>query len=132
MIAWLAAIRRTPIASDTDSVAGRPSGTSATITPRANTNVATSGCPLGSRTTNTTAPISSAAAATRRAIAATWNAAIAAAAATHGATLVDLYQLWPLTEHPEYIGQDRLHPTTPGYHALAETFHQVLERERIV
>src|SRR6266542_4276284 len=56
----------------------------------------------------------------RRAVAATWNAAIAAAAAAHGATLVDLYQRWPLTEHPEYIGADRLHPTAPGYRALAD------------
>jgi lysophospholipase L1-like esterase len=68
----------------------------------------------------------------RRAVAGTWNAAIAAAAAAHGATLVDLYRLWPLGDHPEYIGPDRLHPTAPGYRALAETFHQVLLDERIV
>ena len=68
----------------------------------------------------------------RRAVAATWNAAIAAAAALHGATLVDLYQRWPLTEHPEYIGPDRLHPTVPGYHALADVFRQALAQERIV
>jgi hypothetical protein len=61
----------TPIASDTDSVAGRPSGTSATITPRANTNDATAGWPVGTRTANIAAPIVSATAETRRAIDAT-------------------------------------------------------------
>jgi lysophospholipase L1-like esterase len=68
----------------------------------------------------------------RRVIAETWNAAIAAAAAAHGATLVDLYRRWPLRDHPEYIGPDRLHPTAVGYRALAETFHTVLTEERIV
>jgi lysophospholipase L1-like esterase len=71
-------------------------------------------------------------AAERRAIAETWNAAIAAAAAAHGATLVDLYRRWPLREHPEYIGPDRLHPTAAGYRSLAETFHTALTEERIV
>jgi lysophospholipase L1-like esterase len=68
----------------------------------------------------------------RRVIAETWNAAIAAAAAAHGATLVDLNRRWPLREHPEYIGPDRLHPTAAGYRSLAETFHTVLTEERIV
>jgi hypothetical protein len=40
--AWRAAIRRTAMARDTDKVAGRPSGTSATMTPRANTKLSTS------------------------------------------------------------------------------------------
>ena len=68
----------------------------------------------------------------RRVTAETWNASIAAAAAAHGATLVDLYRRWPLSEHPEYIGPDRLHPTTVGYRTLAETFHTVLTEERII
>ena len=68
----------------------------------------------------------------RRAVAETWNAAIAATTAAHGATLVDLFRRWPLREHPEYIGPDRLHPTTAGYRALAETFHTVLTEDRIV
>ena len=40
--AWRAAIRRTAMARDTDRVAGIPSGTSATMTPRANTKLSTS------------------------------------------------------------------------------------------
>ena len=68
----------------------------------------------------------------RRVVAETWNAAIAASAAAHGATLVDLFRRWPLREHPEYIGPDRLHPTIAGYRALAETFHTVLTEERII
>lgn len=68
----------------------------------------------------------------RRVIAETWNAAIAASAAAHGATLVDLFLRWPLREHPEYIGPDRLHPTVLGYRTLAETFHTVLSEKRII
>ncbi len=68
----------------------------------------------------------------RRARTEGWNAAIAAAARTHGATLVDLNRRWPLAQHPEYIGPDRLHPTVVGYRTLAETFLQVLREERIV
>jgi lysophospholipase L1-like esterase len=68
----------------------------------------------------------------RRAVAETWNATIATAASAHGATLVDLNRAWPLMEHPEYIGPDRLHPTAAGYRALAETFHRVLADAHIV
>ena len=71
-------------------------------------------------------------AAQRRVLAESWNAAIAAAASAHGATLVDLYARWPLTQHPEYIGPDRLHPTVVGYRTLAATFHQVLREEHII
>lgn len=71
-------------------------------------------------------------AAERRARAEGWNTAIAAAARAHGATLVDLNRLWPLAQHPEYIGPDRLHPTVTGYRTLAETFLHVLREERIV
>ena len=65
------AMRRTPMASDTDSVAGSPSGTSATITPSANTNADTSGWPVCSRRANRAAPIATASADTRRAMTAT-------------------------------------------------------------
>lgn len=65
------AIRRTPIARDTERVAGSPSGTIATITPNANTNAGTRDSPVGSRTANTRAPIARAAPATRRAMDAT-------------------------------------------------------------
>jgi lysophospholipase L1-like esterase len=68
----------------------------------------------------------------RRAVAEAWNAVIAAAARTHGAVLIDLHRNWPLAEHPEYIGPDRLHPTVTGYRTLAETFHQTLRDEHIV
>jgi acyl-CoA thioesterase I len=68
----------------------------------------------------------------RRAVAEAWNTAIAAAAKKHGAVLVDLFTRWPLTQHPEYIGPDRLHPTATGYRTLAETFYQVLREEHIV
>jgi lysophospholipase L1-like esterase len=71
-------------------------------------------------------------AAERRAPAEGWNAAIAAAARAHGATLVDLNRRWPLAQHPEYLGPDRLHPTVAGYRTLAETFLEVLRDERIV
>src|SRR6202034_1473000 len=40
--AWRAAIRRTAMARDTERVAGIPSGTSATMTPRANTKLSIS------------------------------------------------------------------------------------------
>jgi acyl-CoA thioesterase I len=68
----------------------------------------------------------------RRAVAEQWNGAIAATAKKHGAVLVDLYNRWPLTQHPEYIGPDRLHPTVAGYRTLAETFYQVLREEHVV
>ncbi|MGI8424697.1 MAG: SGNH/GDSL hydrolase family protein [Chloroflexota bacterium] len=68
----------------------------------------------------------------RRVVADSWNAAIAAVALVHGVTLVDLFRRWPLWDHPEYIGPDRLHPTVVGYQALAETFHAVLTEARIV
>ena len=71
-------------------------------------------------------------AAERPVVAERWNAAISEAARTHGATLVDLHRRWPVGQHPEYIGPDRLHPTVVGYRTLAETFHQVLQEERIV
>jgi lysophospholipase L1-like esterase len=68
----------------------------------------------------------------RPALTADWNQAIATAAGAHGAILVDLYRLWPVVDHPEYIGEDGLHPTVAGYRALAEVFHQVLREQRVV
>lgn len=56
---------------------------------------------------------------------ATWNAAIAAEARAHGATLVDLFARWrDLAQHPEYIGPDGLHPSVEGYRQLAMLFWQ--------
>jgi lysophospholipase L1-like esterase len=52
-----------------------------------------------------------------------WNAAIAAEARAHGATVVDVYARWrDLALHPEYVGPDGLHPTAEGYRRLAELF----------
>jgi lysophospholipase L1-like esterase len=57
-----------------------------------------------------------------------WNAAIAAACAQEGATLVDLYGAWQeLRAHPEYISGDGLHPSTLGAERLAEIFRQAIE-----
>jgi lysophospholipase L1-like esterase len=50
-----------------------------------------------------------------------WNAAIAAAAARHGAVVVDLYDKWSeLAGHPEWISADGFHPSSAGYRRLAE------------
>lgn len=52
-----------------------------------------------------------------------WNAAIAAACASDGATLVDVFAGWgELATHPEYISRDGLHPSTAGAERLAELF----------
>jgi lysophospholipase L1-like esterase len=52
-----------------------------------------------------------------------WNAAIAAATARHGDTLVDLYAHWQeVAEHPEYVSADGFHPSSDGYQALADAF----------
>jgi lysophospholipase L1-like esterase len=57
-----------------------------------------------------------------------WNAAIAAACAWEGATLVDLFSDWQeLRAHPEYISGDGLHPSTLGAQRLAEIFRQAIE-----
>ena len=66
-------MRRTPIASDTDRVAGSPSGTRATITPSAKTNESTNAFPVAARSPNSNAPIATAAAETRLAMIATWR-----------------------------------------------------------
>jgi acyl-CoA thioesterase I len=68
----------------------------------------------------------------RPALTAAWNEAIAQVAEAHGAVLVDLYRLWPVVEHPEYVGPDGLHPTVEGYRVLADTFHSVLRERRII
>jgi lysophospholipase L1-like esterase len=57
-----------------------------------------------------------------------WNAAIAAACAGEGATLVDLFSDWQeVRAHPEYISGDGLHPSTLGAQRLAEIFRQAIE-----
>lgn len=56
-----------------------------------------------------------------------WNAAIAQAVTTSGATLVDLYASWSeLANHPEYIASDGFHPSTLGARRLAEVFQKAI------
>jgi lysophospholipase L1-like esterase len=63
------------------------------------------------------------------ALIARWNAAIAAACAAGGATLVDLYSGWrELASHPEYIASDGLHPSAIGAARLAQIFAGVIQR----
>ncbi len=66
--AWRRAIRRTATASETDIVAGSPSGTSATMTPRATTNDPATSLLARARMANRPIPAAIATAATRRAI----------------------------------------------------------------
>lgn len=50
-----------------------------------------------------------------------WNGVIAASAARHGATLVDLYADAPeQARHPEYVSGDGFHPSTAGYRRIAD------------
>jgi acyl-CoA thioesterase I len=56
-----------------------------------------------------------------------WNAAIAAAAKAEHATLVDIRARWgELAQHPEYIAEDGLHPSTIGAARLAAVFSQAI------
>ena len=68
----------------------------------------------------------------RRAAALLWNTPIAAAARSHGAVLVDLYQRWVVAQNPTYIGPDKLHPTAEGYRALADVFVETLRDAGVV
>ncbi len=57
-----------------------------------------------------------------------YNATIAAIVARHHAILVNIYQQWQqLSQHPEYLSNDGLHPSTLGYSKLAELFYQALQ-----
>ncbi|MGH2487625.1 MAG: SGNH/GDSL hydrolase family protein [Ktedonobacterales bacterium] len=61
--------------------------------------------------------------ATLRATVADWNAEIARVCAANGATLVDLHAYGDaLSQHPEYLAPDGLHPSTQGAQALAGVF----------
>lgn len=58
---------------------------------------------------------------------AAWNAAIAAAAKAAHATLVDIRARWgELAQHPDYIADDGLHPSTLGAQRLAAVFAQAI------
>ena len=68
----------------------------------------------------------------KRAVTTRWNAVISDATRRHGAIGVDLYRRWSLTEHPEFIGPDGLHPTHAGYRALASTFLATLREHAVL
>jgi lysophospholipase L1-like esterase len=56
-----------------------------------------------------------------------YNSAIASIVKRHHAILVDLYRQWrALRNHPEYISNDGLHPSTLGYTQIALLFDQAL------
>lgn len=58
-----------------------------------------------------------------------WNAAIADVCARAGVTLVDIFSGWSeLAQHPEYISDDGLHPSTLGAQRLASLFASALQR----
>src|SRR5262249_51598434 len=57
-----------------------------------------------------------------------WNAAIADAAARHGAILVDLYPLTPeLLDRRDLVGPDGFHPSDAGHRRLAEVMLSALQ-----
>ncbi|HLI08968.1 MAG TPA: SGNH/GDSL hydrolase family protein [Ktedonobacteraceae bacterium] len=57
-----------------------------------------------------------------------YNAVIDDIVARHHAILVNLYQQWRnLSQHPEYLSGDGLHPSTLGYSKLAALFYQALQ-----
>jgi lysophospholipase L1-like esterase len=68
----------------------------------------------------------------RRSVAGAWNTVIGETARRHGAIVVDLFRRWPLHAHPEFIGEDGLHPTVAGYRALADVFLGVLRTEGVL
>jgi lysophospholipase L1-like esterase len=56
-----------------------------------------------------------------------YNSAIASIVKRHHAILVDVYRQWnELRNHPEYISNDGLHPSTLGYTQIAVLFYQTL------
>ena len=64
-----------------------------------------------------------------------WNKAIAETAAEYGdrVRVVDLFSASDeIAEHPEYISPDNFHPSTTGYHRLAEVVWQTIEREQLL
>jgi len=59
-----------------------------------------------------------------------WNSQIERVARDAGVTLVDLHAGWTeLRDHPEYISSDGFHPTTAGYHRVADLFWQTIRHD---
>ena len=57
-----------------------------------------------------------------------YNSAIATVVSSHHVILVNIYQRWQeLSQHPEYISNDGLHPSALGYARLAELFYEALQ-----
>ncbi len=57
-----------------------------------------------------------------------YNTAIASVVSRHHVILVDIYQRWQeISQHPEYISNDGLHPSALGYARLAELFYEALQ-----
>ena len=62
---------------------------------------------------------------------AAYNSAIANVASRHHVILVDIYQRWQeISQHPEYLSSDGLHPSALGYARLADVFYQALQTAR--
>jgi lysophospholipase L1-like esterase len=60
-----------------------------------------------------------------------WNAAIAADCAAEGASVVDIYSGWSeLAQHPEYIADDGMHPSSVGSLRLAQIFAAAIHQAR--
>jgi lysophospholipase L1-like esterase len=60
-----------------------------------------------------------------------YNTSIATIVKRHHVILVDLYSQWSeLRNHPEYISDDGLHPSTFGYTQIAELFYKTLQSTR--
>jgi lysophospholipase L1-like esterase len=58
-----------------------------------------------------------------------WNSAIAQVCEASGATLVNIYSAWRrLSDHPDYISSDGLHPSYQGAEALARVFSLAIEQ----
>ena len=59
---------------------------------------------------------------------AAYNSAIASSVSRHHVLLVDINQRWQeISQHPEYLSSDGLHPSAIGYERLAEVFYQALQ-----
>ncbi|HLX40826.1 MAG TPA: GDSL-type esterase/lipase family protein [Ktedonobacteraceae bacterium] len=57
-----------------------------------------------------------------------YNTAIATLVKRHHVIEVDLYQQWSeLRNHPEYISEDGLHPSTLGYMRIADLFYRIIK-----
>ena len=64
-----------------------------------------------------------------------WNSAMADTAARFGdrVTIVDLFPISDeVLDRPDYLSPDNFHPSTAGYHRLAEVVWEMIEREGLL